>query len=217
MPVMQPVRSTWTCGWPASEPHTGRRWRHDGHSPGVTINRRRFIAAIGAAGLLALARSLAAASCADAPAVQMRSLLERLEPAIDTLTERTVPSDWQLLHACLYYALAGQYLLARYGIGTRLIGGAVVYFPTSPRYHRIKPHVWLETAGYYIDCAALPRWGLVVVLPFRQVARDPVEIVPGLTQVLILEERNDPEFVDYVARHRVRFERILEGRNPDRD
>jgi hypothetical protein len=57
----------------------------------------------------------------------------------------------------------------------------------------------------------------IPVLPFRQVARDPVAIVPGQTQVLILEERNDPKFIDYVARDRVRPERVLEGRNPDRD
>lgn len=163
-----------------------------------------------------LMRSTAAA-CPDASTPYLRRLLERLAPEIDTLTERTVPVEWQLLHACLYYALAGQYLLARYGVGSRLKGGAVVYFPTSPLHHRIKPHVWLETAGHYIDCAALPRRGYIVVLPLRQVAQDAAAIVPALTEVLILEERNDPEFIDYVARHRTRFERVLEGRNPDGD
>jgi hypothetical protein len=191
------------------------RTAHGRQARGYTIRRRRFIAAAGAAGLLALTRPAGART--DAQTRYLIAITQRLAPGIEALTERAMPRDWQLLHGCLYYALAGQYLLARYGIGTELKGGTVVYFPTSPLHHRIKPHVWLETASHYIDCSALPRWGYIVVLPLRQVAHDQALIMPGLTEVLILEERDDPEFADYVAEHRGRFERILEGREPDRD
>jgi hypothetical protein len=189
--------------------------QHGPHSPGDAIRRRRFIAATGAAGLLGLTRSAAAGP--DAQTRYLIAVTERLAPGIEALTERAMPRDWQLLHGCLYYALAGQYLLARHGINTRLEGGTVVYFPTSPLHHRIRPHVWLETTTHYIDCSALPRWGFIVVLPLREVARDAASIVPELTEVLILEKRDDPEFDDYVAGHRARFEGILAKREPDRD
>jgi hypothetical protein len=188
---------------------------HGRQQRGKAISRRRFIATAGATGLLALTRWAAART--DAPTRYLIAITQCLAPGIEALTERTLPPDWQLLHGCLYYALAGQYLLARCGIGTRLKGGAVVYFPTSPLHHRIKPHVWLETPGHYIDCSALPRWGYIVVLLLREVARDSESIIPGLTEVLILEERDDQEFGDYVTTHRTRFERVLEGGDPDRD
>ena len=191
------------------------RAAHGRQSGGNAIRRRCFIAAAGAAGLLALIRS--AAARADAQTRYLIAITQRLAPGIEALTERALPHDWQLLHGCLYYALAGQSLLTRYGIGTRLEGGTVVYFPTSPLHHRINPHVWLETASHYIDCSALPRWEYIVVLPLREVARNQALIMPGLTEVLILEERDDPEFIDYVAAHRARFERVLEGRTPDHD
>lgn len=145
------------------------------------------------------------------------TITQRLAPEVEALTQRAIPTGWQLLHGCLYYALAGQYLLARYGIDTQLKGGTVVYFPTSPLHHRIKPHVWLETVSHYIDFSALPRWGYTVVLPMRAVAHDSASILPGLTEVLILEERNDPQFSSYVSRHRARFENVLKGRKPDDD
>lgn len=199
----------------ASGASCAARTAHGRHSPGDAIRRRRFIAAAGAAGLLALTRSAAAGP--DAQTRYLIAVMERLAPGIEALTERALPRDWELLHGCLYYALAGQYLLARHGISTRLEGGTVVYFPTSPLHHRIKPHVWLDTTSHYIDCSALPRWGFIVVLPLRQVAPDSASILPGLTEVLILEKRDDSEFDDYVAGHRARFERILTGREPDRD
>jgi hypothetical protein len=168
-----------------------------------------------AVGLLALTRTGAGQSCVQTR--QLMTLMERLAPGIDALTERTTPADWKLLHACLYYALSGQYILARRGIPTRLKGGDVLYFPDTRLHHRIKPHVWLETAAHFIDCSALPRWGYIVVIPQREVAREPAAVVPEMTRVLILEERNDPKFYDYVARHRARFERVLLGTEPDRD
>jgi hypothetical protein len=188
--------------------------RKDVNHRGDTINRRRFIAAVGAAGLLALTRL--AAGRTDVRTHYLIAITQRLAPEVEALTERAIPHDWQLLHGCLYYALAGQYLLTRCGISTRLKGGTVVYFPTSPLHHRIKPHVWPETASHYIDFSALPRWRYVVVLSLETVAPNPASILPGLTEALILEERNDAEFDDYVSRHRARFERTLEPGNPDR-
>ena len=145
---------------------------------------------------------------------QLTALMNRLAPAIEALTERTTPANWELLHACIYYALAGQYILARRGILTRLKGGAVLYYPDTPLHHDIKPHVWLETGTHFIDCSALPRWGFIAVIPLQQVARDPASIIPEMTRLLILEERYDPEFLDHAATHRARFDRILRGAQP---
>jgi hypothetical protein len=140
--------------------------------------------------------------------------MDYLAPEIETLTERTTPADWELLHACVYYALAGQYILARRGIRTRLKGGAVLYCPDTPLHHNIKPHVWLETGTHFIDCSALPRWGYIAVIPLQLVARTPAEVIPDVTRLLILEDRNDPEFLDHVATHRARFNRILQEAQP---
>jgi hypothetical protein len=140
---------------------------------------------------------------------QLIELMDHLTPAIEALTECTTPANWELLHACLYYALAGQYILAGRGIPTRLKGGAVLYYPDTPVHHDIKPHVWLETDTHFIDCSALPRWGYIAVIPLQQVARNPASVIPEMTRLLIPEERNDTEFLDYVARHRARFEHIL--------
>ena len=181
----------------------------------ITITRRRFIASAILAGLLALTRTAAG----QTPEYTRRliTLMYCLAPAIEALTERTTPSDWELLHACLYYALAGQYILAHRGIPTRLKGGAVLYYPDTPLRHDIKPHVWIETDAHFIDCSALPRWGYIAVIPLQQVARNPASVIPEMTRLLILEERNDPEFQDYVAWHRTRFERVLRGTPPDHE
>jgi hypothetical protein len=145
------------------------------------------------------------------------ALMDRLAPAIEVLTERTTPSNWELLHACLYYALAGQYILALRGIPTRLKGGAVLYYPNTPLHHDIKPHLWLETDRHFIDCSALPRWGYIAVIHLLQVARNLASVIPEMTRLLILEERNDPEFQNHVARHRARFERVLRCTQPDHE
>ena len=185
------------------------RLSHPPVREGIIINRRRLIAAFLCAGLITLARRGACQATVDTR--QLMALLQRLAPAIEAITERVMPIDWKLLHACLYYALSGQYILARMGIPTRLKGGAVLYCPDTPVYHRIKPHVWLETGTHFIDCSALPRWSYIAVIPQRQVARNPASVIPGMTRVLILEDRDDREFMDYVARHRTRFERVLNG------
>jgi hypothetical protein len=39
-------------------------------------------------------------------------------------------------------------------------------------------------------------------------------VIPGITRVLILEERDDTEFHNYVAKHRIRFERAFGERSP---
>ncbi|MGB7930912.1 MAG: hypothetical protein WCH04_01570 [Gammaproteobacteria bacterium] len=200
----QPV-SEWTAA-SRSSPVTLVNYR------GININRRRFIASVYVAGLFMLTRT-----AAGRPSVYTRhltALMDRLAPAIEALTERTTPANWELLHACLYYALAGQYILARRSIITRLKGGALLYYPDTPAHHDIKPHVWLETDTHFIDCSTLPRWGYIAVIPLQQVARSPASVIPEMTRLLILEERNDPEFLDYVARHRARFERILRGAEP---
>jgi hypothetical protein len=137
----------------------------------------------------------------------MNSLASRIE----ALAARTMPANWELLHACLYYALAGQYILAQRGFVTRLEGGAVIYNPFSSACHDIKPHVWLETDTHFIDGSTLPRWGYITVIPRQRVARHPGEVIPGFTRILILEQRSDPEFLNYIATHRARFERALQG------
>jgi hypothetical protein len=144
----------------------------------------------------------------------LTALMNRLAPAIEALAEHITPANWELLHACLYYALARQYILARRGIRTRMKGGAVLYFPDTPLRHDIKPHVWLETDTHFIDCSALPRWEYTAVIPLQQVARNPASVIPEMTRLLILEERNDPEFLDHVATHHARFDRILRGKQP---
>jgi len=181
----------------------------------INITRRRFIASVYVAGLFMLTRNTA-----GRPVVSMRqltALMDQLAPAIEALTERTTPANWELLHACVYYALAGQYILARRGIPTRLKGGAVLYYPDTPLHHNIKPHVWLETDTHFIDCSALPRWGYIAVIPLQQVARNPASVIPEMTRLLILEDRNDPEFLDHVATHRARFDRILRGAQSDHE
>jgi hypothetical protein len=140
------------------------------------------------------------------------ALMDRLAPAIEALTERTTPFDWELLHACVYYALAGQYILAHQGIPpTERRGCAQPVYPTASRH---QTHAWLETDTHVIDCAALPRRGYIAVIPLQQVARNPASVIPWMTRLLILEDRDDPEFLDYVARHRARFERVLRGAEP---
>lgn len=132
-----------------------------------------------------------------------------LTPQIESLAARTRPADWALLRSCLYYALAGQYLLARQGVATRLESGAVMYDPSTPGRHGIDPHAWLESRTHFIDCATLPRWGVVTVIPLSLVARDPVDVIPGVTRVLIVGRRSDPEYLDYLDGHRTRFAEAL--------
>jgi hypothetical protein len=134
-----------------------------------------------------------------------------LAPEVERLVERTKPDDWALRRACLYYAFAGQHLLAQHGIAASVWVGAVVYDPGTAASHQIWPHAWLETATDFIDYSALPRWGTVKVIPRRLVARSPAEVRPGRTRVLALRRIEDLDLVAYLRFHRERFDRILKG------
>jgi hypothetical protein len=156
-----------------------------------------------------LFRFALAADSEEPPTRWLLDTMTVLTPQIEQLADRTRPADWALLRSCLYYALAGQYLLARQGVTTRLEGGAVMYNPSTPGRHGIDPHVWLENRTHFIDCATLPRWGLVTVIPLSLVARHPADVIPGVTRVLIVGHRRDPEYLDYLDGHRARFTSAL--------
>jgi hypothetical protein len=147
----------------------------------------------------------------------LQNTLNALAPQIESLAAQTRPPDWQLLRSCLYYALAGQYLLARQGIETRLESGALQYNPSTPARHGIDPHVWLETRTHLIDCATLPRWGEVTVIPRSRVATHRDEVFPGLTRVLVVERYRDPEQLAYITGHRARFVERLRRLDLPRD
>jgi hypothetical protein len=134
-----------------------------------------------------------------------------LAAEVERLVERAKPDDWALRRACLYYAFAGQHLLARQGISASVWVGAVVYDPGTYASHPIWPHAWLETATHFIDYAALPRWGTVRVLPHHLVARTPAEVRPGSTRVLALRRIEDLDLIAYLRFHRKRFDRIVRG------
>lgn len=136
-----------------------------------------------------------------------------LAPKVERLVERTKPADWALRRACLYYAFAGQYLLAGQGIAASLWIGAVAYDPGTAISHQIWPHAWLETATHFIDYSALPRWGTVKVIPRALVARGPAEVRPGSTRVLAVQRSVDSDLGAYLAFHRERFDRRMKGEN----
>jgi len=148
----------------------------------------------------------ASATPGDGPQV---SRLTALAPVVEQAAARTRPATWPLKRACLYYALAGQYLLARAGIDTTLHIGTVIYDPQTPAAHRISPHAWLETAHHFVDYATLPRRGQVTVIGLGQVAADEADVMPGQTRVLALGEPDNPQLHAYVAVHRARFLRLM--------
>lgn len=139
------------------------------------------------------------------------STVTSLAQDVERLVGRTKPDDWALRRACLYYAFAGQHLLARQGISASVWVGAVVYDPGIAASHQIWPHAWLETATHFIDYSALPRWGTVRVIPGHRVARSPVEVRPGRTRVLALRRIEDLDLIAYLRFHRERFDRVVKG------
>ena len=165
--------------------------------------QRIFITTIFCLGVLF--QSAVTADTAPQSTRWLRDTVTALTPQIEALAAQTRPADWALLRSCLYYALAGQYLLARQGVATRLESGAVMYNPFTPRRHGINPHVWLENRTHFIDCATLPRWGVVTVIPLSLVARHAADVIPEVTRVLIVERRQDPEYLAYLDGHRARF------------
>jgi hypothetical protein len=128
-----------------------------------------------------------------------------LGPAVEQLAVRTKPVHWPRKRACLYYALAGQSLLAAYGIPSALYVGDVIYAPGTRLCHPIEPHAWLRTATHFVDFATLPRWGRVTVLPAARIAGAYADVVPGRSAVLTLPHASNPRLNAYLRYHAKRF------------
>jgi hypothetical protein len=141
---------------------------------------------------------------------QVVQRIQSLAADAEEIVSRTKPAAWQNMHSCLYYAFAGQYLLANRGIAARLVVGTVLYNPFTPYHHGIRPHAWLETDTYLVDFSTLPRWGYISIIPLSAVARRVSEIKPWTTRVLTLIGKRDPEVDRYLATHRQRFKRALQ-------
>nr|WP_200347906.1 lasso peptide biosynthesis B2 protein [Halochromatium glycolicum] len=137
--------------------------------------------------------------------------IQALSVAVEAMAASTRPRYWPLKRACLYYALAGQVLLAEQGISAQLRVGRVVYHPGTARAHAIAPHVWLETATHFIDYATLPRWGQVTIIPRDRVAVVPAEVVPGGSRVLAARAEVDDGLRLYLNHHNRQFQGRLRG------
>jgi len=157
--------------------------------------------------LLAPATAAAAENTPD-----FKVTVESLGDSVEAMVAATRPLEWPPLHACLYYALAGQHLLAGEGITARLVLGTVVYGPYITGQHGINPHIWLETATHIIDYATLPRWGEVSVIPLDWVAHSAGEVTPGLTRIAVLPRPSSLQERRFIMMHRARFERALTRR-----
>lgn len=128
-----------------------------------------------------------------------------LGAAVEALASTTRPQHWPMKRACLYYALAGQALLAKHGIPAMLRVGQVEYRPGAVAAYPIAPHAWLETGAHVIDYAMLPRWGRVAVIPRDLVATDPLSVLPGVTQLLAMRDRPTKPLGLYLNHHYRRF------------
>jgi hypothetical protein len=137
------------------------------------------------------------------PAALVRAVNE-MAPAVERLAARTKPVEWPLLRACLYYALAGQRLLAARGIPTVLNRGRLIYAPGTPACHPIHPHVWLESPGHLIDFSTLPRWGRPTVLSLSRTAL-PGSALSEPPLAVRLPQPCDAECLEGFLRHRQRF------------
>ena len=137
---------------------------------------------------------------------QLADTMASMASEIERVVALSKPADWETAHSCLYYAFAGQHLLAQRGIAATLWVGTVVYDPGTSTRHGITPHAWLETATHFIDAATLPRWGAVTVIPLELVATNASQIIPGETQVLVRRRPGDRDLLQYLAEHRARFE-----------
>lgn len=140
---------------------------------------------------------------------KFRDTVVSLGDRVEAMVAKTRPLEWPELHACLYYALAGQRLLAEAGISTRLVQGTVVYGPYIAGQHKINPHIWLETATHIIDYATLPRWGEVSVIPRSLAARNARAVTPGLTRILAWPRPRSAPEQRFIMMHRARFEQAL--------
>jgi len=135
------------------------------------------------------------------PSPALASRIEALAPLVEATAAATRPRHWPMKRACLYYALAGQALLARRGVAAGLRAGRVVYWPGTPAAYPIDPHTWLRSGAYFIDYAALPRWQRVAVIPGHLVAAAPAQVVPGITRVLAVPDALDPQLQRYLQHH----------------
>jgi hypothetical protein len=132
-------------------------------------------------------------------------VIHALAGAVEASVARTRPPHWPRKRACLYYALAGQALLAQQGIPAMLRVGRVVYRPGTASAHPIAPHAWLETADHFIDYAMLPRRGAVAVIATERLATHPAHVLPGVTRVLALAAEPDESLGLYLGHHYRRF------------
>lgn len=154
--------------------------------------------------------ALGGSAAAPADELPLMALVNSLAPAVEARVAVTRPQHWPRKRACLYYAFAGQALLAEQGIAARLRVGQVVYRPRSVAAHPITPHVWLETPAAFIDYATLPRWGSVTVIPRNRVAGAPTQVVPGVTPVLAVAAPADAALARWLGHHGRRF-RVRSG------
>lgn len=138
-----------------------------------------------------------------------KQLVDALAAEVESMAAQTRPPHWPLKRSCLYYALAGQVLLAQHGVKAVLRVGAVDYFPGTPLAHPIDPHVWLETDTYFIDYATLPRCGRVTHIPRDRLATAPEEVRPGMTSVLGVGAEPDRALTLYLRHHALRFRHWL--------
>jgi hypothetical protein len=139
----------------------------------------------------------------------IEALAASLAPEIDALVETSKPVLWPKRRACLYYALAGQRLLARHGIAAAIRTGTVVYSPLTTARHSIHPHFWLETPTHFIDFSTFPRWGKASVAPLDRIARHRRELLPGIALILAAPMPCNLQCETFVGRHRLSFESNL--------
>jgi len=140
-----------------------------------------------------------------APAAFPTPVAYALATAVEASAATTRPWHWPMKRACLYYAFAGQALLAQAGIPAALRVGQVEYRPGTAAAYSIAPHAWLETEAYVIDYATLPRWGQVAVIPRNLVASDRSTVIPGVTQLLALPAEPNQSLGLYLSHHYRRF------------
>ena len=154
-------------------------------------------------------------AAADVPpatrAQPLAATLKSLTAEIERIVAHTKPADWEDAHACLYYAFAAQYLLAKRGIWSALRVGAVIYDPGTPTQYGIRPHFWLETSTHFIDPATQPRWNEITVIPLDLVVDNTAHMIPGRTLVLVQRGAVDPGLLQFLEDHRRHFERTVDG------
>jgi len=172
------------------------------------MNQSRSLAAAALSLMVALGTATVRAAPVPSDPTPPTSIIDALSAEVDATVARTRPPYWPMKRACLYYAIAGQALLAEHGIPARLRVGRVVYWPGTASAHPITPHAWLETTTDFVDFAMLPRRGQTSVIPLQQVATSPSAVVPGPTRVLAIAAEIDAPLGLYLRHHY----RLFQGR-----